>query len=183
MITVWSGQDINNFFLFLSRILLVLLIVVCLSLGGIYFCCCGSDFWFKLEIFVLNYSFRFLLASGTQTTYILFTQRARIFSTLNFHCRKSCKSLKDDHWGDVASKHQVLRVGFLNIQTFPNYLMYHKNDSVIQLVNNNHINCLGLAKNEPILAIGQHIPTTTRMSKGVNRDNCDSCGVHTKILK
>ena len=54
------------------------------------------------------------------------------------------KILNEDHCEDVASKYQA--VGCLNIQTLPHHVMHHKNGSIIQLVNDNHINCLGLAE-------------------------------------
>ena len=56
------------------------------------------------------------------------------------------KMLKDDRWGDVVSTHQALRLGFLNVHTFPNYVLHHKNGNIIQLIDENHINCLGLGK-------------------------------------
>ena len=53
--------------------------------------------------------------------------------------------LVNDHWGDQPTNHQELRIAFLNIQTFPNSVTHHKNGCIIQLMNDNHIDCLGLA--------------------------------------
>ena len=51
-----------------------------------------------------------------------------------------------DHWGDQALEHQALQVGFLNIQNFPSHELHHKNVSIIQVMKNYHLNCLGLAE-------------------------------------
>ena len=47
--------------------------------------------------------------------------------------------LVTDHWRDTVTKHQSLRVRFLNIQNFPQNVMYHKNGDVVQLVNDNNL--------------------------------------------
>lgn len=52
----------------------------------------------------------------------------------------------EDHWGDLSNKHQALRVEFLSIQTFLSDVMRHKNGDIVQMMNDNHISCLGLAK-------------------------------------
>ena len=53
----------------------------------------------------------------------------------------------EDHWGDDSTvKHQSLRLGFINIQSFPSNLMHHKNGCLRQMVNDNHLNGLGLAE-------------------------------------
>ena len=60
---------------------------------------------------------------------------------------RGCKSLiVSDHWGDMATKHQALRLGFLNIQTFSQQVLNHKNEDIIQLINDNHLNCLEMAE-------------------------------------
>ena len=52
-----------------------------------------------------------------------------------------------EYWGDVSTTtHQSLRLGFINIQSFPTSLMHHKNGCLIQLVNDNHLNALGLGE-------------------------------------
>ena len=70
-----------------------------------------------------------------------------------------------DHWGDDSTvKHQSLRLGFINIQSFPSNLMHHKNGCLRQLVNDNHINGLGLAEVNtywPLLAPAQQIQERT----------------------
>ena len=40
----------------------------------------------------------------------------------------------EDHWGDDSTvKHQSLRLGFVNIQSFPSNLMHHKcNKSILE---------------------------------------------------
>ena len=50
-----------------------------------------------------------------------------------------------EHWGDNPTiAHQSLRLGFINTNTFPASTVHHKNGCLIQLVNDNHLNGLGL---------------------------------------
>lgn len=70
-----------------------------------------------------------------------------------------------DHWGDKATKHQALRLGFLNIQTFPKHVLHYKNGDIIQLINDNHLNCLGMAEvnlHWPSVSTQQQIQERTR---------------------
>lgn len=72
----------------------------------------------------------------------------------------------EDRWGDDPTvKYQSLRLGFINIQTFPTNIMYHKNGCLIQLVNGNHLNGLGLAEVNtywPLLSTTQQIQERIR---------------------
>ena len=71
----------------------------------------------------------------------------------------------EDHWGDEPAQHQALRLGFLNIQTFPKHVMHHKNGDIIQLINENKLNCIGLAETNlywPSASTQQQIQERTR---------------------
>ena len=77
------------------------------------------------------------------------------------------KSRSDtDHWGDqVEQHHEALRLGFLNIQTFPKHVLHHKNGDIIQLINDNKLNCLGMAETNlhwPSTSTQQQIQGRTR---------------------
>ena len=76
------------------------------------------------------------------------------------------KSLSvSDHWGDTATQHHALRLGFLNIQTFPKHVLHHKNGDIIQVINDNHLNCLGMAEvnlHWPMVSTQQQIQERTR---------------------
>ena len=52
----------------------------------------------------------------------------------------------DSHWGDYHGKHKELRMGYMNIGTFPSDVTNHKNGSIRQLMNDNHIDCLGMSE-------------------------------------
>ena len=52
----------------------------------------------------------------------------------------------ENHWGDYHGKHNELRIGYLNIQTFPSDVTHHTNGSIIQLMNKNHIDFLGMSE-------------------------------------
>jgi len=52
----------------------------------------------------------------------------------------------ENYWGDYHGEHNELRIGYLNIQKFPSDVTHHKNGSIIQLMNGNHIDCLGMSE-------------------------------------
>ena len=52
----------------------------------------------------------------------------------------------ENHWGDFSGKHQDLRLSYLNIQKFPSNVTDHKNGSIIQMMNDNHIDFLGMSE-------------------------------------
>ena len=52
----------------------------------------------------------------------------------------------EDHRGDGAAEYQALRVCFINVQIFPTNVLHHKNGSIIKLINNNHVHCLGMTE-------------------------------------
>jgi len=72
----------------------------------------------------------------------------------------------EEHWGDdPTASHKSLRLGFININSFPTSLMHHKNGCLRQLVNDNHLNALGLAEVNtywPSLSTAQQIQERTR---------------------
>ena len=70
-----------------------------------------------------------------------------------------------DHWGDTATQHHALQLGFLNIQTFPKHVLHHKNGDIIQVINDSHLNCLGMAEVNlywPMVSTQQQIQERTR---------------------
>ena len=71
-----------------------------------------------------------------------------------------------DYWGgDSTIEHQSLRFGFLNIQTFPTNVLHHKNGCIVKIVNDNHLNCLGMAEMNiywPAVSTQQQLQERTR---------------------
>ena len=70
-----------------------------------------------------------------------------------------------DHWGDLPTEHQALRVGLLNIRTFPSTVMHHKNKSIFQMINDHHLDCLGMTEINtywPSLSTQQQLQERTR---------------------
>ena len=61
--------------------------------------------------------------------------------------------MEADHWKDRIIDHQELCISLLNIQTFPNYVLHHKNGCIIQLMNDNKINFLGMTKMNTYLSV------------------------------
>ena len=71
----------------------------------------------------------------------------------------------EDYWGDEPAQHHALRLGFLNIQTFPKHVLHQKNGDIIQLINENKLNCIGLAETNlywPSASTQQQIQERTR---------------------
>lgn len=60
---------------------------------------------------------------------------------------QECSTLtREDDWGGLPAKHQKLHMVFINIQSFPSYVVHQKNDSIICMINANYIDCLGMAE-------------------------------------
>lgn len=76
-----------------------------------------------------------------------------------------CSALTmEDTWGDRNATHQALRMSFLNVQSFPRDVTHPKNDCIIQLINNNFIDCLGMVELNnywPTHSNSQHIQERT----------------------
>ena len=52
----------------------------------------------------------------------------------------------ENYWGGFSGEHQDLRLSYLNIETFPSDVTHHKNGSIIQMMNGNHIDCLEISE-------------------------------------
>ena len=51
-----------------------------------------------------------------------------------------------DIWGDENCNNHSLRVGFINIQSFPANLQHHKNNNIRNLIHDYKLSVLGLAE-------------------------------------
>ena len=51
-----------------------------------------------------------------------------------------------DIWGDENCENHSLRVGFINIQTFPTSIHHHKNNNIRNLFHDYNLSILGLAE-------------------------------------
>ena len=55
-------------------------------------------------------------------------------------------SLTDKGWGDINQKDHGLRIGFMNVNSFPMDSKQLKNSSIIQLYKQYHLHLLGMAE-------------------------------------
>ena len=81
------------------------------------------------------------------------------------HRHNDKENSSNDEWGDVNSSDHSLRIGFINIQTFPSHISHHKNNNLIQLFYDYHLSVLGLAETNlywPALPYDQQIGERTR---------------------
>ena len=71
----------------------------------------------------------------------------------------------DGEWGDQNNASHSLRIGFLNIQTFPQLPGHHKNSNIRNLIHDYHLSVLGLAEMNlywPSLPYDQQLAERTR---------------------
>ena len=54
--------------------------------------------------------------------------------------------INSDFWGDPNCDNHSLRIGFINIQTFPSLIGHYKNSSIRNLIHDYHLSILGLAE-------------------------------------
>lgn len=52
----------------------------------------------------------------------------------------------ESHWGNFHSNYYDLMLWFINIQTFLSDVAHHKNGGIVQMMNDNYIDCLGMSE-------------------------------------
>ena len=87
--------------------------------------------------------------------------------------------------GDKNCDEHSLRVGFLNIQTFPTAITHHKNNNIIQLIHEYHLSALGLAETNlywPSIPHDQQISERTRQwfEHTTSYTACNTCNTRMK---
>ena len=72
----------------------------------------------------------------------------------------------NEEWGNHNFNSHSLRVGFINIQTFPTHIGHHKNNNIIKLFHDYHLSVLGLAE---INLFWPSLPHDQQMSERTRR--------------